>query len=230
MTNTRNAHEAAVDTKIAAATLAHERAYSVESALALFAASAEYEGWSRFFIVPNGHIHSSMSCSTCNRVTSKWGSYSVTLTNFEWLPELSGLTNEDAVAEYGAILCTRCFADAPVEQTSGVNIKDAAAKAAAKNAREIARIPAVKKLTAKLDLIARKNRTIENYERTIARFDQDERDIAAGVISEHVGWVVTDSTKARVEIPKLQKQIARAEAQLIELQAAADAAIADAGF
>tara|TARA_B100001996_G_C18667665_1_gene595461 strand:+ start:2206 stop:3036 length:831 start_codon:yes stop_codon:yes gene_type:complete len=77
-------------------------------------AEARYEGWSRFFGVAGGHIHSSMDCSTCNRWTYKSGQ---TQTAFVWLTELSGLTQDDAVAKYGATLCSRCFPEAPVENT-----------------------------------------------------------------------------------------------------------------
>jgi len=68
------------------------------------------EGWSRFFLVTNanGHIHSSMQCSTC-----RWD------TRFAWLPELSGLTEKDAVEAYGPKLCSVCFPSAPVEWTLG---------------------------------------------------------------------------------------------------------------
>lgn len=65
--------------------------------------------WSRFFIVPDGHIHSSMHCSTCN----KRG-----LTSFSWLPDLSGKTEAKAVEDHGARLCTVCFPSAPVEWTN----------------------------------------------------------------------------------------------------------------
>ena len=69
-------------------------------------------GWSRFFIVraSNGHIHSSMGCSTCNKNGRP--------TNFGWLPDLSGLNEKDAVDAHGAILCTVCFPSAPVEWTN----------------------------------------------------------------------------------------------------------------
>jgi hypothetical protein len=74
---------------------------------------AEYQRrpWSRFFLVQNngGHIHSSMSCSTCNKRGQS--------TRFGWLPELSGKTEPEAVAEHGAILCTVCYPSAPVEWT-----------------------------------------------------------------------------------------------------------------
>jgi hypothetical protein len=72
--------------------------------------SEEYGGWSRFFSVPGGHIHSSMNCSTCNRNGND--------TVFAWLPKLSGLTEADAVADQGARLCTICFPSAPVEYTN----------------------------------------------------------------------------------------------------------------
>lgn len=87
-------------------------------------------GWSRFFLVTNvnGHIHSSMACSTCFPTTE-----------FAWLPTLSGLTEADAVAEQGEILCSVCFPSAPVAWTNGVSKATQAerdAKAAAKAERE----------------------------------------------------------------------------------------------
>lgn len=65
--------------------------------------------WSRFFLVQGGHIHRSTSCSTCYPTTQ-----------FAWLPELSGLTEKDAVAAYGTRLCSVCFPTAPVEWTVGI--------------------------------------------------------------------------------------------------------------
>jgi hypothetical protein len=74
--------------------------------------------WSRFFVVQqnNGHIHSSMACSTCNRNGSA--------TSFGWNPELSGLTEAEAVAKLGPSLCTVCFPSAPVEWTVGKRAAD----------------------------------------------------------------------------------------------------------
>ena len=63
-----------------------------------------YEGWTRFFLVK--HIHISQHCSSF-RLTTRVG----------WLPAVSGLTEVEAVAEYGATLCTICFPSAPVELT-----------------------------------------------------------------------------------------------------------------
>lgn len=74
-------------------------------------ASSRYEGWSRFYAVPGGHIHSSMSCSTCNKRGI--------MTKFEWLTSISGLSVDAAIAEYGPVLCSACFPDAPVELTMG---------------------------------------------------------------------------------------------------------------
>jgi hypothetical protein len=85
---------------------------------------AEYRRrpWSRFFLVTSsaGHVHSSMSCSTC-RVTTTYG----------WLPELSGRTEAEAVAELGPALCSVCFASAPVAHQGGKITKAKAAKLAA---------------------------------------------------------------------------------------------------
>lgn len=79
---------------------------------------AEYRTrpWSRFFLclANGGHIHQSMHCSTCNRGQSR--------TEFGWQPRLSGLTEDEAVAqlgEYASSLCTVCFPSAPAERTDG---------------------------------------------------------------------------------------------------------------
>jgi len=71
-----------------------------------------YTGWSRFFLVTSsqGHIHSSMRCSTCFNTTT-----------YGWLPELSGKTEGEAVDELGPSLCTHCFAGAPSELKIGLD-------------------------------------------------------------------------------------------------------------
>lgn len=76
----------------------------------------KYTGWSRFYLVPGGHIHSSTRCSTCNKSYSR-------PTRFSWLPELSGKTDEEAVNEQGALLCTVCYPDAPTEWTNAHELK-----------------------------------------------------------------------------------------------------------
>ena len=69
--------------------------------------------WPRFFVVQahNGHVHSSMHCKTCNR--------NGVATDFGWNPALSGLSEAEAVAVLGPMLCTVCFPTAPVEWTIG---------------------------------------------------------------------------------------------------------------
>ncbi|MEU6362187.1 hypothetical protein [Streptomyces albidoflavus] len=66
-------------------------------------------GWSRFFLVmnDNGHIHSTDSPGMC-------GSLRPT-TRINWLPDLSGMTVEEAVTKFEHNLCSRCFPGAPVE-------------------------------------------------------------------------------------------------------------------
>lgn len=77
--------------------------------------------WSRFFLVTSsqGHIHSSMHCSTC-RPTTTYG----------WLPQLSGSTEAEAVEAHGPALCSVCFASAPVEWVGGKLTKAQAERAA----------------------------------------------------------------------------------------------------
>lgn len=78
--------------------------------------------WNRFFLVQNngGHIHSSMRCSTCNKMGKA--------TRFGWLPNLSGQDDVAAAAviitTHGSIFCTTCFPDAPVSWTNGAKPAD----------------------------------------------------------------------------------------------------------
>jgi hypothetical protein len=76
--------------------------------------------WSRFYLVcnSNGHIHSSVNCSTCYEDT-----------RYAWLTNLSGLTEADAVEAEGEVLCSVCFPSAPVAWTSGISRRDKEAKA-----------------------------------------------------------------------------------------------------
>jgi len=88
-----------------------------------------YTGWSRFYVVGGGHIHSTMECSTC---------YPTTL--FGWLPELSGHEEREAVAACGPMLCSVCFPTAPVDHQGGTFTQAEAekiAKGGLKVAREI---------------------------------------------------------------------------------------------
>lgn len=90
-----------------------------DEAAPLNALYAEHR-WSRFFLVTNdnGHIHSSMHCSTC---------YITTM--FAWLPALSDQTEAEAVAAHGGILCSVCFPTAPTEWTDQPSHAKAAAMA-----------------------------------------------------------------------------------------------------
>lgn len=86
-----------------------------EHQVALAPLTAEFQrrgGWSRFYLAKssNGHIHSSMDCSTCNR--------NFKATQFGWLTDLSGMSEEAAVEAHGAILCTVCFPSAPLDWTN----------------------------------------------------------------------------------------------------------------
>lgn len=90
---------------------------AVRDAEAATAAALPYEAeyarrrWSRFFLVTssNGHIHQDMHCSTC-----------YVSTGYGWLPELSGLTEADAVDAHGPLLCSVCYPSASAEWTTGI--------------------------------------------------------------------------------------------------------------
>jgi hypothetical protein len=67
-------------------------------------------GWTRYYLVDanNGHVHSSVSCSSCYLST-----------RYYWLTSESGRTAEDVVEQARAQACTVCFPWAPVTEQQG---------------------------------------------------------------------------------------------------------------
>lgn len=82
-------------------------------------------GWFRAWLVDNtsGHVHSSTECSTCYPTTE-----------FIWLPEYSGLTEAELIADARSMACTICFPEAPVDTRPG--LIEAPARKAARLQRE----------------------------------------------------------------------------------------------
>jgi hypothetical protein len=110
---------------------------------------AEFErrgGWSRAFLVygDDGHVHSSMHCSTCNRAGKA--------TRFAWMTDYSGADEADIVADAGWRACTVCYPSAPVgdERTLPTRMftRDEQDKAADRAAREQKRASARAKAVA----------------------------------------------------------------------------------
>jgi hypothetical protein len=66
--------------------------------------------WTRYFHVDNnnGHVHTSMNCSTC-----------FVTTRYAWLTELSGQDEDACVALVGETACTVCMPSAPVKPGYG---------------------------------------------------------------------------------------------------------------
>lgn len=65
-------------------------------------------GWPRAYLVTDGHVHSSMHCSTCNR-----GEFP---TRFFWMLDYSGKSMAEIVEAAGERACTVCYPDAPVNR------------------------------------------------------------------------------------------------------------------
>jgi hypothetical protein len=63
-------------------------------------------GWPRAYLVTDGHVHSSMHCSSCNR-----GGFP---TRFSWMIDYSGKSHAEIVEAAGERACTICYPDAPV--------------------------------------------------------------------------------------------------------------------
>ncbi len=84
-------------------------------------------GWTRAFLVTNagGHVHSSMSCTTC-----------FPSTEYAWLPEYSGHDEAEIVGDAGESACTVCYPSAPVDVLSRPSKIEAPARRAARLERE----------------------------------------------------------------------------------------------
>jgi len=65
-------------------------------------------GWPRAYLVTDGHVHSSMHCSTCNK-----GEFP---TRFFWMIDYSGKTHAEIVEAAGERACSVCYPDAPVNR------------------------------------------------------------------------------------------------------------------
>jgi hypothetical protein len=91
------------------------------------------QGWTRYFLVPDGKIHKSVHCKTCNHyfVSTGWSQ-----TRFQWLTEFSGTTPEDMIKMHATTMCTVCFPAAPLDPAYQEAIrKTAAEKQAARDAK-----------------------------------------------------------------------------------------------
>lgn len=105
--NVAKAPQRAVDALQARDTALAEMAEARATVAALDQVWRDNGRWSRFFVVPGGHIHRSTSCHSL-RITTRIG----------WLPELSGESEAEAVSAHGAMLCSHCFPEAPVHWTT----------------------------------------------------------------------------------------------------------------
>ncbi|MFK0005005.1 hypothetical protein [Paenarthrobacter sp. NPDC090522] len=81
--------------------------------------------WTRFFLVPGGHLHRSRSCSSFRWTTPVY-----------WLPEYSGKTEAEIVALAGEKACTICYPSAPVNRPSQLPVHVAERAAAAAEAKD----------------------------------------------------------------------------------------------
>ena len=89
--------------------------------------------WTRAFLVinSNGHVHSSMDCSTCFATT-----------RYNWLVQYSNDDENTIVEDAGETACTICYPSAPAEvlnRPSRIVTADKIAKAQAKAEREAKR-------------------------------------------------------------------------------------------
>jgi hypothetical protein len=104
-------------------------------------------GWTRAFLaVTNGkgHVHSSMNCSTCNKGEQR--------TQFSWMVDYSGHTEEEIVEAAAERACTVCYPSAPVEvleRPTKMFTEDEVAAQKAREEREAKKAAAAAKKAAK---------------------------------------------------------------------------------
>jgi hypothetical protein len=109
--------------------------------VALNAEYARRGGWSRYYLVEDGHLHYDVSGSRCSRIPS---------TTHYWMTEFSGMPSKMVIAKAQDRVCTTCFPDAPVvkrsphprfmtltEAEKAAHAEEKARKAAAKKAAQI---------------------------------------------------------------------------------------------
>jgi hypothetical protein len=96
--------------------------------------------WSRFWLVTNtgGHVHRNTRCTTCFPTTQ-----------YAFLPDYSGSTDEELIEAGGSSICTVCFPDAPVDKLQREGTIEAPDKKAAREERERAKAEREAKKAAK---------------------------------------------------------------------------------
>jgi hypothetical protein len=107
-----------------------EKIYQVNGEIAKLDAVYDQDPWTRAFLVinSNGHVHSSMDCSTCFATT-----------RYNWLVQYSNDDEKTIVEDAGQDACTVCYPSAPAEvlnRPSRIVTADKIAKAQAKAERD----------------------------------------------------------------------------------------------
>jgi hypothetical protein len=99
--------------------------------------------WTRAFLVgnTNGHVHSSMHCSTCYDTTE-----------FIWLTEYSDHAEDEIVSDAGERACTVCYPTAPVDVLSRATKIFSPTEKAAQQAREERAAAKAERLAAMITL------------------------------------------------------------------------------
>ncbi|MGX5718388.1 hypothetical protein [Arthrobacter sp. MAHUQ-56] len=157
--------------------------------------------WTRFFLVPGGHLHSSRRCGSLRWTTPVY-----------WLPEYSGKTEAEIVAQAGERACTICYPSAPVDRPSQLPVhvaerEAAAAERAAKAEQRrnaAAAAIAVGRTTYKTQRAA-ENEVSRNIETMISRRYQDAADTAHRAHLDNLA--AEDEAAAREIVDALAAQI-----------------------
>lgn len=130
----RRSDEADISLRLGMLTGAENTRLTYETALnALEAIWQGAGGWTRFWRVPDGHVHGRRRCQTLHREGKT--------TTLCWMPELAGHTVDEAIGLYGELMCSVCFPEAPTDPRYAapgtIAAAEREAKAAAKAEQQV---------------------------------------------------------------------------------------------
>ena len=167
------------------------RAMTAAAAVEPYEDEYDLRQWKRYWWVvssPGGHIHNSMSCSTCSAKTG-----------FRLFPAVSGRPAGEAIDMLGERMCSVCFPDAPVELVDGKASALAArvAKLEMERREELARVTArlveqeadgdTERAGVTLARLA-ELRSVDVEAVALAQLREERWDAAARVHAEYKAW------------------------------------------
>lgn len=173
-----------LDAKIAAL---HDQIAALKAECQPYDDEYDRRPWTRAWIVTSsdGHVHNTMDCSTCNKQRQKRDGTWSAPTAFGWLPEVSGMDEDEIIMLAGEKACTVCYPSAPADvlnnpcrlDTAERKALKAAAQAEkdAKTAERIAKgvTPTGRPLVVEWSYESTRNRRVRNADGSISEIQNE---------------------------------------------------------